>query len=136
MKKLRVEYLPNDNTIVKVCDGNVFNYVKKYCKKVNNIDNSTDSKLSILLLTSQESVIYAFRLAVSDGLISPDDIEFSFTVPVPNLHVPNTHIIEVDNYGHCSEYPDGFADFIDKINMKFLDNMFEDKIEMVYEEQS
>jgi len=107
MKLLTVRYEPDNNLLEKVCDGKAEKYVRDIVK-------SASGGMYTVLYTSQEVVINYVRLCILEGLISHEDVEFSF----------GDKIVFPDKYGHLDWWPTGFCDYNDRLLERLLNGMF------------
>lgn len=101
-KLLQVRYIPNDENIEKVSDGNAEKFVLDKISKIVE---------SAVLLTSQEMVIDWVRIAVSRGLIDHQEVEFLY----------KDYIMLVDRFGRLDWWPQGFCDYKDNILAELIE---------------
>ena len=110
MKHLTVRYIPNDNLLKKVSDGEAEKYVRDIVK-------SAAWGMYTVLPTSQELVVDYVRLCIMEKIISHKDVEFSF----------EDKIIIPDKNGMLDWWPDGFCDYRDKLLNKIIFELMGDK---------
>lgn len=105
MKRLTIHYCPNDDELIKICDGKSEEYVR------NLIEGS--KRVNTVILTSQEIIINWVRVFICEGLINHDDVDFIF----------EDKIMFADTYGHLNYWPKGFCDYTDNILERLLKDM-------------
>lgn len=107
MKRLTVRYFPNDDLLEKKADGVAEKYVMDIVKEL-------DPDIPCILCTSQEMIVNWVRVAILRGLISPEDVEFTF----------ENNIMFPDKYGRLDWWPKGFCDYNDNIVTELLQQTF------------
>ena len=111
MKKLTVEYIPDDNLLEKYSDASAWEKVSTYVKDISE----SQTGVFHVFLTSQELIVNYFRLAILKGLIHHTDVEFLY----------KDFVMFPDKYGHLDWWPDGFCDYTDKLLTEMLQDMFD-----------
>jgi hypothetical protein len=111
---LKVFYHPNDLFCQLYKDGEFHAVAQRYADSIKGGQH-------ISLMTCQEQVIHAVRLAIKQGKLSHEEVEFHFIKNMENGRIKESEVILSNKDGRLDHRPKGFCDWYGNMLSDILD---------------
>lgn len=98
---ITIEYNPNHTAIT---DGQVIDYAQQLIE----LEGTTDPRVNMVVSVGTGLVIDAVRVLIKTRKIASEHVQFKY----------KDTIINVDEYGRCYPWPEGFNDTMEQLLMQ------------------